>query len=96
MLPVDLWQERDCDTCPAGAQQGPVAELLATPPFSPLKLWIPDQLCSSISDTSCAVNPQTTLFLTVKISEILIINVDELWELGLMLDFAFRSKFSTG
>lgn len=100
MVPVELLQGRDCklrgDTRPAGEQQAHVAELLTAPPFSQLQLWIPDQLCSFILDTSCAANPQITLFFTVKTSKILIINMDELWELGLMLHFAFLSKFSTG
>lgn len=90
MVPVDLWQERDrklrgdtwarcrAPCCPPAA-----------PPFSPLKLWIPDQLCSFILDMSCTASTQITLFFTVKISKILIINRDELWELGLILGLCF-------
>lgn len=44
-----------------------------------------------ISAMPCATSPQTTLFFPVKVSKILIINMDELWELGLMLLFAFLS-----
>lgn len=95
MVPVDWRQERDWKLrggtrARCRAPRRPPA----APPFSRFKLWIPDQLCSFILDTSCAANPQITLFFAVKISKVLIINMDELWELGLMLGFLLFSPNS--
>ena len=85
-MPAELLQGRDHEQ--RGEQQEHV-ESSSPPshrsPLAQLKLWIPDQLCSFISDTSCAAYPQTTLFFTVKLSKILIINMDELWERRLMV-----------
>lgn len=90
MVPVDLLQKRDCK------QRGDVGRRCraprcppTAPPFSRLKLWRPDQIYPFILDTSCPTNPKITLLFTVKISKIFIINMNELWELRLMLHFRF-------